>query len=63
MNHSQTFRDRTEPHGRARRSWEDNMKMVIREVGWRRHGLDRSRARECGNEPSGSIKCGEFLRS
>jgi len=33
------------------------------------HGLDRSGSRygqivntcECGNEPSGSIKCGEFL--
>jgi hypothetical protein len=22
---------------------------------------DRWRARECGNEPAGSIKCGEFL--
>jgi hypothetical protein len=37
-------------------------------VGWG-HGLDRSGSEykevagccECGNEPSGSIKCGEFL--
>jgi hypothetical protein len=29
------------PHGRPRRRWEDNIKMDLREVGWR-HGLDRS---------------------
>jgi hypothetical protein len=48
--------------------WEDNIKMDLREVGWG-HGVDRSGLREgqvagsceCGNEPSGSIKCGEFF--
>jgi hypothetical protein len=48
--------------------WEDNIKMNLREVGWG-CGLDRSRSGqeqaadscECGNEPSGSIKCREFL--
>jgi hypothetical protein len=41
--------------------------MYLREVGWR-NGLDRSGlgqgqvvgSCECGNEPSGSIKCGKF---
>jgi hypothetical protein len=54
--------------GRPRRRWKDNIKMDLREVGWG-HGLDRSGLGygqvagccECGNEPSGSIKCGEFL--
>jgi hypothetical protein len=36
------------PLGRHRRRWEDNIKM---EAGSCEHG----------NEPSGSIKCGEFL--
>ena len=56
------------PLGRPRRRWEDNIKMDIQEVGWG-HELDRSGSgygevvgsRECCNEPSGSIKCGEFL--
>ena len=42
--------------------------MNIQEVGWG-HGLDQSGSGqrevadtcECSNEPSGSIKCGEFL--
>jgi len=55
------------PLGRPWRIWEDNIEM---DLGIWRHGLDRSdlnRDRwgrgccECGNEPSGSIKCGEFL--
>jgi hypothetical protein len=49
--------------------WEDNIKMDLREVGWGGHGLDQSGSGsgqvasccECGYEPSGSIKCGEFL--
>jgi hypothetical protein len=58
------------PLGRPRRRWEDNIKMDLREVGWGGgHGLDQSgsgegqiaSSRECGYEPSGSIKCGEFL--
>jgi hypothetical protein len=55
------------PLGRPRRRWEDNIKMDLREVGWG-HVLDRSRSGqgqvagccEYSNEPSGSIKCGEF---
>jgi hypothetical protein len=58
-----------QPLGRPRRRWEDNIKTDLQEVGW--GGMnwielaqDRDRWRaffECGNEPSGSIKCGEFL--
>jgi hypothetical protein len=53
---------------RPRRRWEDNIKMDLQDVGgeaWT--GLIWLRIRqvvgdcECGNEPSGSIKCGEFL--
>ena len=55
------------PHGSPRRKWEDNIKMDLREVGWG-HVLDRSgsgqgQVADCceyGNEPSGSIRCGEF---
>jgi hypothetical protein len=55
--------------GRPRCSWEDNIRMDLQEVGcggmnWIGLALDRDRWRgtcECGNEPSGSIKCGEFL--
>ena len=41
---------------------DGNIKKGIQEVGcggldW----LDLAQDRECGNEPSGSIKCGEFL--
>jgi hypothetical protein len=53
----------------SRRRWEDNIKMDLQKVGW--VGMDwielaqdRDRWRgsyECGNEPSGSIKCGELL--
>jgi len=42
------------PLGRTRCRWKDNIKMDLQEVGcWG--------TCECGNEPSGSIKCGEFL--
>ena len=57
------------PLGRPRRRREEKIKMGLQEVG--RGGvdwidLDRDRGKvagicECGNEPSGSIKCGEFL--
>jgi hypothetical protein len=40
------------PLERPRRRWEDNINMDLREIGF--YGVD-------GNEPSGSIKCGEFL--
>jgi hypothetical protein len=56
------------PLERPRRRREDNIKMDLREVGWG-HGLDQSGSGQgqmagcCvyGDEPSGSIKCGEFL--
>jgi hypothetical protein len=44
---------------------EDNIKIDLEEVGW--EGMDWiylaqvAGACECGNEPLGSIKCGEFL--
>jgi hypothetical protein len=56
--------------GRLMRSWEDNIKMDLKRVGcggvdWIELAQDRDRWRfvtcEFGNEPSGSIKCGEFL--
>ena len=55
------------PLGRPRRRWVDNIRMDLQEVGcvyrdW--FGLAQDRevadACECGNEPSGSVKCGEF---
>ena len=50
------------PLGRPRRRWEDNIKIDLQEVrckgmGW----IELAQDRECGNEPSGSIKCEEFL--
>ena len=50
------------PLERPRRRWEDNIKMDLQEVGcggWHRIGT-RGGHFECGNEPSGSIKSGEF---
>jgi hypothetical protein len=56
------------PLGTCRRRWEDNIRMVIREIRWK--GLerihlaqDRQAAGSCehGNEPSGSIKGREFI--
>jgi len=49
--------------------WEDNIKMDLQEVVCGGHGLDQAGSGygqvagtcKCGNEPSGSIKCGEFL--
>jgi len=51
------------PLGRPRRRWVDNIRMDIQEVGcgymdWIRLAAD---ACECSNEPSGSVKCGEYL--
>jgi len=59
--------ERKRPLGRPRYRWEDNIKMYLLEVGcgvmdWIELAQDKERWRcECGNEPSGSIKCGEFL--
>jgi hypothetical protein len=59
------------PLGRPRRGWENNIKMDVREIGFWGcgFGLDSlgsgygqvAGSCEHGNEPSGSIKCGEFL--
>ena len=51
------------PLGRPRRRWVDNIRIDLQEVGcgcmyWIGLAQDRDR---CGNEPSGSVKCGEFL--
>ena len=54
---------------RSSHRWRYNIKMNFQEVGCEGYGLDRAGSGygqgagtcECGNEPSGSIKCGEFL--
>jgi hypothetical protein len=50
------------PLGRPRRRWEDNIKMD-QEVGWDMDWTEVAQDRdscECGSEPPGSIKWGEF---
>jgi hypothetical protein len=52
------------PIGRPRRTWDDNIRTDLRETGW--EGVDWMQLAqvgccEHGNEPSGSIKGGEFL--
>jgi hypothetical protein len=57
------------PLGRPRRRWENNVKVDLQELGcefmdWIELAQDRGQVAgtcECGNEPSGSIKWGEFL--
>jgi len=56
------------PLGSLRRRWADNIGTDLQEVGcvymdWIRLAQNRqvAEASECGNEPSGSVKCGEFL--
>ena len=57
------------PLGRPRRRWEDNIKMDLQDVRCGGYGLDGAGSREgqvagtceCGNEPSGFIKYGQFL--
>ena len=52
------------PLGRPRRRWEDNIKVDLQEFGWG-GGMDWIDqvlgCCECGDEPSGSIKCRKFL--
>jgi len=47
--------------GRPRRRWVDNIRMDLQEVGCGYMDWIGLAACECGNEPSGSVKCGEFL--
>jgi len=62
--------DGKRPLGRPKRRWEENIKTDLQKWGGV-CGLDRSGsgygelagACECGNEPSGSIKWGNFLAS
>ena len=57
------------PLGRPRRRWEANIKVDLQEVGcegmdWIELAQDKGQVAgtcKCGSEPSGSIKCGEFL--
>ena len=52
------------PLGRTRRRWEDNIKVDLQEVGWGVWtGSSWLRIRTAGgrNQPSSSVKCGEFL--
>ena len=57
------------PMGRSRRRWVDNIRTDLQEVGcgymdWIGLAQDKRQvadACECGNEPSGSVKCGEYL--
>jgi hypothetical protein len=56
------------PLGRPRPRWEDNIKMDLQEryvelwTGWSWLRMGRGgRYFKCFNEPSGFIKCGEFL--
>ena len=61
--------DGRRPLGRTRRRWVDNIRTDLQEVGcgymdWIGLAQDRDIWRtlvECGNEPSGSVKYGEFL--
>ena len=60
--------ERRRPLERPRLRWEDNIEKDFREVRWGQE-LDRSSSGygqvagccEYGNEPSDSVKCGEFL--
>jgi hypothetical protein len=57
---------------RPRRRWEDSIKINLREVGWgawtgstwHQSGLEQGQVAnfcECGDEPSGPVKCCDFL--
>jgi hypothetical protein len=59
------------PHGRPRRTWRDNIKMHLQEMGfgnldWIELAQDRDKNAgtfECGNETSGSKNAGNFFVS
>ena len=52
-----------ETTGRPRRRWLDLQEVGCGYMDWIGLAQDRqvADACECGNEPSGSVKCGEFL--
>jgi len=65
VNYSPTRPEGRRQLGRPRRGWVDNIRTDLQEVGsgymdWIGLAQDRDVC-ECGNEPSGSVKCGEFL--
>jgi len=54
------------PVGRRGSRWMDNIRMDLQEVGcgymdWIEEWIQVANACECGNELTGSVKCGEFL--
>jgi hypothetical protein len=56
------------PVGRPRSNWKDNVRLDLKEIGWRRldwpflvPNRDIGGPCERDNEPSGSVKCAEFL--
>ena len=58
--------DGKRPLGRPRHRWKDDIKLDLQEVAW--EGMDwialaqvRDRWWTLVNEPSGSVKCGDFL--
>ena len=64
----QNFGGDKRPLERSRHRWENKMKVNLQQTGWRTAdwvdlAQDRNRWRLVGktNEPSSSIKCGEFL--
>jgi hypothetical protein len=51
----------TRPLRRPRRRWEDNIKANVQDVRfWGMDWIELAQDRERGDEPSGSIKYGEF---
>jgi hypothetical protein len=49
------------PFGRPRNRWEDKIKTDLKSGGKAWTVMDRGVTCECGNEPSGYIKCGKYL--
>ena len=56
------------PLGSPKRRWKDNIKWIFRtwvgSLDWielAQYRVQVASTCECGNEPSGSIKCGEFF--
>jgi hypothetical protein len=51
------------PLGRPGRRLEDNIKVDLQKVGWGDMDWINLAQDKCGNKPSDSTKCGEFLTS